>query len=142
MSASAIADALKTMLSAASAFGAQGVALDDYVVLERVSGCACVIQPVGFTNEFMTFGSAGGDRTVHEIGLECYVKDTGDPRRALAGMWQVEDLVKDVISGDRSCQGTAQSLRLSRGARLRDTYVEAGGATWLPYYMTVLAEEF
>lgn len=142
MSGSAIADALVTMLGAASAFGSEAVSKDDYACLERASGSAVMVQPEGFSNIVLTFGAPTKKHVTWQIGLEVYVKDTGDPAKVLNRLWSVQDVIKGVIDSDDTALGTAKKVVLDRGTRPRDTYTEAGGATWLPYYMTILAEEF
>lgn len=142
MSGSAIADALVTMLGATSAFGPECVSKEDYSVLERASGSALMVMPAGFENGVRTFGVTSSKAVTWRFNVEAYAKDTGDPRAVLNQVYKLADVVKAVIDADMTAQGTAKKVILSNGERPRDTYVETGGATWLPYYMTITAEDF
>lgn len=136
MGASAISDALVTMLSAASVFGDGMVTKDDYGVLERASGSCAVVEWVGLGGEPTAIGGEFDDLYTHEIAA--FAKDLDDPKATLRRVLSVIDGVVSCIRADQSLQGTAggkvQEIRANREPRVS---LEAGGQRWLPIFIEV-----
>ncbi len=140
MSGSAIADALVTMLGAASAFGSTAVG-KDYSVLERSSGSCCVVTWRRFTSVESTYGGGSHDRQwTHSI--QGFIKDLGDPISLLGRVLTFSDTILNVIEHDGTLQGTVNSVNQVNAARDLNAAVQAGGAFWIPIFVDVVSTEF
>lgn len=133
-----MADALVTVLGAASMFGSN-VSKNDFGVLDGTSSCACVVMPIGFKTEWQTFGGSK-DRTF-EFRLEVYLIDTGDPQSLLDRMWFSQDSVIDCLEDFPTLLDTAQDALCKDGVHVRNAIVESGGAAYIPFDFTVQATE-
>lgn len=140
MSASTIADALVTMLSAASSFGTTAVS-KDYGVMDTCSGSCCVVTWRGLTSVQATFGP-NWDRTwVHTI--HGFVKDTNDQQALMGRAISFIDNVRDVIESDPTLQGTVNNVqnitaRRDVGAAVRSN----AGMTFLPIMVDITSIEY
>ncbi len=140
MSGSAIADALVTMLGAASAFGSTAVG-KDYSVLERSSGSCCVVTWRRFSSVTTTYGKGSHDRQwTHSI--QGFVKDLGDPISLLGRVLTFSDTVLNVLEHDDTLQGTVKKVDRVDAARDLNAAVQAGGAFWIPIFVDVISTEF
>lgn len=128
MSASAIADALKTMLTASSALGSGG-ADTHYGVMESTAGSCAVISWRGVTSEAEVFGDVPG--RMWTFLLDGYVKDTGDPLAVMTRTLSMVDAILGVLEGDYTVQGQGEWRGEIRGERIPDVAFDIGGATWL-----------
>lgn len=130
MSASAICDALATMLSAASAFGS-GNADSHYGILESSSGSAVVIQWASLTSRVDQFGRASHER-MWTIALDMFNKDTGDPIAVGNRNKACIDTLVTCLEGDDTIQGTGEWTGIIRANRPLppEGIFEAGGANW------------
>ena len=137
--ASAVCDALITMLSATSVFGASAVGLT-YKVLETASGSAAVVVSLtGFNSISISFG---GDKERSWIfGTKLYVKDTGNPNTALARVGKCVDATLACLESDDTLQGTVDTILAIRGSRDPDRLEETGGAIWLPVEVGIEVRE-
>ena len=139
MSASAIADALVTMYSAASAFGSRSVG-KDYAVLEAATASGLVIGWQNVTQSPQAYGSPRSTERLWTFALEAFAKDTGanvNPR-TLA----VVDTVLNVIKADDTLQGTVTEVISIVGARSPGEAFTVGGATWLRMNFELQAREW
>jgi hypothetical protein len=133
MSASSIADALVTMLSATSAFGACMVSKNSYQILESAAGSCAVVQWTNLSSRRTTHGGAGGNRNRWwDFQIRCFIRDTGQPTAVLNRVWTATDLVLGTLEADETILGTADELGDVNGSRDPETVFTVGGATWLP----------
>lgn len=139
MSGSAITDALITMLGAASAFGSQNVA-KDYSVLERSSGCCCVVTWRRVVSAQVDFGDDRDRQWTHTI--QGFVKDLGDPISTMSRINAFSDTVLAVLENDDTLQGTVERIDVIEGNRDLNAAVTSGGMTWFPIYIDVVSTEF
>jgi len=139
MSGSNIGDGLIATLKAASAFDVTNVSGSDYGLLETSTACALIIQPASFGVDEKTYGRTWG--VTWNIDIECYVRDMGNPEQTLANVWTVSDQIIAAVKADESLNSSACQAIVRTGNRPRDTFVEAGGVVWLPWYITVEALE-
>jgi hypothetical protein len=140
MSGSNIGDGLVTTLTTASAFDAGNVSKDDFGVMDTTSMCAIIVQPWGLANTTHAYGKPAWD-IAWNIGLDVYVRDTGDPQEVLHNIWKVATEVLAAVQADTSLNSSACGAVISSMTRPRDTWAEAGGQTWAPLYFTVTAME-
>ena len=137
MSASAIADGLVTMLSAASVFGPGMVSKNSYQILETASGSCAVVQWTGLASHRTSMGGAGANRNrLWDFQIRCFIRDTGQPTAVMNRVWSATDLVLSTLESDESINGTAEELEDVTGTRDPETVFTVGGATWLPFTMT------
>jgi len=137
MSASAIADGLVTMLSAASVFGPGMVSKNSYQILETTSGSCAVVQWSGLTSRRTSMGGAGANRNRWwNFQIRCFIRDTNQPTAVMNRVWSATDLVLSTLESDESINGTAEELEEVIGIRDPETAFTVGGATWLPFTMT------
>ena len=141
MSASAIADALVTMLSATSALGTGSVATN-YSVLESSSGSCAVVGWTGFTSNPDTFGDPRERSCQWTMLIQGFVKDEGDPVATMNRVLATVDTIQAVINSDDTLQGTVEETLQLRGDRDPDTAVLTGGMTWLPLRVEVDCQEY
>jgi hypothetical protein len=126
--ASAVMDALETMVGATSFMGATNVGRD-YNVLESVSGSAAVIEPFGLEQYETDFDH--DHQSDWGISIRFFSKDTGDPAGIGARTACMMDLVAGTIRANPELQGTVNRSRLTLERDLPpDGFVVAGGATW------------
>lgn len=139
MSGSNIGDGLVTTLLAASAFDSRNVSKNDYGILESTTACALIVQPASFGVDEHTYGRKWA--TTWNLAVECYVRDLGNAQETLDNTWKIADEILGAVKADESLDSSACSAIVRTGDRPRDTYVEAGGIVWLPWYITVEALE-
>lgn len=141
MSASAIADALETMLSAASVFGDGNVTIGDYKVLETTSACCAVIEWSAYDSEATAFGGGNRERAwIHQVAA--FVKDRGNPVALAAGVLSTVDMVIDCLDADDSLQGTVESVDGVRASRDLREALTVGGMAWLPVFIDIETTEY
>ena len=141
MSASAIADGLVTLLSAASVFGAGNVSKNSYQVLETSTGSCVVVQWTRLTSRAMTFGNLR--HRVWNFQLRCFIRDTGDAGAVLNRVWTATDGILACLESDDTIQGTAKEIDDISGTRDPEgAFVTPGGGTWLPVEFNVAVVEF
>lgn len=145
MSASAITDAVLTMIRASSFLGTAGAG-KDYGVLETSSGSCAVVETQGLEQAEQVFA----DR-LHQadwsISVRLYSKMTGDPTGD-TGMPKrtacMLDLLAGTIRADPELQGTVN--RVTRLAIERELppegFVIAGGQTWQETQAILEVEEW
>ena len=136
MSGSAIADAIITMLSAASAMGASAVS-KDYKVLETTAGSCCVVNWLGMNEKMSAFGNPTAKEIVWTHIIHGFVKDEGDANAALQKVIGFPDTVVTTLRSDDTLQGTVEEVLAIRGKRDPELAIRAGGATWLPVFFEV-----
>jgi len=142
MSASAIADGLVTMLSAASVFGSGNVAKNSYQILETSTGSCAVVQWTRLISNPMTFGDPRSRQRTWNFQIRCFVRDTGDPNAVLNRVWSATDGIIACLESDDTIQNTAQSLNSISGTRDPESAFTVGGATWLPFDIGIEVNEF
>ena len=130
MSASAIGDALVSILGAASAFGPGSVATH-YGVLESSSGSAVVIQWTGIESHKDQFGQATNERN-WIMTLDMFAKDLGDPIALSNKLSSCIDILLTTMESNNTINATAEwtgAIRANRPMPPEGIF-EAGGATW------------
>ncbi len=142
MSGSAMADALITMLSATSCFGASMVSKNSYQILEQSTGSAAIVVWRNFNTVSAAFGNPTAKDIVWTLEVTAFCKDTGDPQTLLDKTFAAVDVILNCLKADDTLQGTAENVVAIRGSRKPDEIVEAGGAVWLPISVEVDAKEF
>ena len=108
MSASAIADALITMYSAASAFGTD--CGKTYKVLETSSGSSCVVSWTGLEARKVTMSGGTEQDYKWTFSLEVFVKDSGAPTADLGRNIEVADAVISPVFADQTLLGTVDEF--------------------------------
>ena len=131
-SASAIADGLITMFSAASQFGSGNVSKNSYQVMETSAGSCLIVQWTGYSHRPQVFGSPANTRRTWRMNLKCYIRDTGNPVATLNRVWTATDNILNCLYADDTLQGTVDMLTSVEANRDPETAYTAGGATWLP----------
>ncbi len=139
MSGSAIADAIITMLSAASAIGIDAVS-KDYKVLETTGASCCVVNWLGFNEKRITFG--GDDEIIWTHIIHGFAKDEGDANAALQRVIAFPDTILTTLRSDDTLLGTVEKIVAIRGNRDPELAIRAGGATWLPVFFEVDSQEW
>ena len=134
-SASAIADALVTMLSAASVFGSGNVNKNSYKVLETAACSAAVISLNSVRSVAVAFGN-DRERT-WSMGINAYIKDTGDPSDALNRVFNIADKVVACLDADDTILGTIDKVTNISITRNENKFTQAGGSVWLPVDIVV-----
>lgn len=126
-SASAIADGIVTLLSAASAFG-QSVSKNSYQILES-SGSAVIVQ---WSRINLLPNSLGGseDARVWDFSLRCFIRESGDLPGNLEKTWLATDKVINCIESDPTLQGTVNDTRSISARHEIESSYNIGGATW------------
>lgn len=141
-SASGIADALVTMFSAASLFGPGNVAKDSYKILETATGSCLTVQWVRYSSTPLAFGVPMSGRETWSFNLKCWVRDTGNPVAAVNRVWKATDNIINCLLADDTLQGTVDLVSGINAARDPELAITVGGATWLPFELTVDAIQF
>ena len=141
-SASAIADGLVTMFSAASLFGAGNVSKNSYQVLETSAGSCMVVQWVRYNSTPMTFGTPMAARKIWSFSLKCYVRDTGDPGATVNRVWRATDNVVACLAADDTILGLVDEIGAITATRDPELGYTVGGATWLPFEFTIETLQF
>ena len=142
MSASAMLDALVTLLSAASAFGSDMVTKATYDVLERASGSCAVLNVTGIHSRPDSFGNSRSRTRDWTFQIDAFAKDTGDPDALRSRLISIFDIVTGTLESDDTLQGTAEVTGDIDGNFSTATALEVGGALWLPAQFTITAREF
>ena len=143
MSASAMADALVTMLSAASVFGPNMVTKEDYSVLDICSGSCAVINVGGLASEPATFGTPSGRERVWEFRIDTWIKDTGDPFIMRTRVLSLTNLVLTTLESDETLQGTAFDVgRIAMRYDPTSSIYKYGSRLWCNPVWTVAAREY
>jgi hypothetical protein len=141
MSASAIADAIVTNLSAASVFGAGGVSKSSYRVLESMSGSCAVVSFADMMARPVTFGSPRKFDSDWTLEVTIFIKDTGDPSALLNKVFTATDGTLASLRSDDTLQGTSDGIVQISGGFEPGRAVETGGFTWLPVTFRVVVRE-
>ena len=128
--ASAIADGLVTLLSAASMFGSTGVSKDSYQVVET-STCSAVVRFVGLHSEAVGFGRPPDRQRTWQFNIKCYVRDLGDPQSTINRVWLCADKVVSCLESDDTIQGTADRVDNIDVTHNPERAETTGGGTWL-----------
>jgi hypothetical protein len=142
MSASAIADALVTMLSATSAFGSGAVSKSSYKVLETSSASCAVVSPLSMTSIPTTFGSPRDRERLWTFRVQGFRKDTGDPDAVLSGVYAIIDAIVDCVEGDDTVQGTGEATGEFEMEHTPGEALIVGGAAWVPVFVDVGIKEW
>jgi hypothetical protein len=137
MSASAIADALVTMLSAASVFGSGAVSKSSYKVLETVAASCAVVSPLRCETVPVTFGSPRERERNWTFRIQGFRKDTGDADAVLNGVYAIIDGVIDCVESDDTVQGTALATGDFVIEHTPGEALTVGGAAWVPVWIDV-----
>jgi len=141
MSASAIADGLVTMFSAASLFGASMVSKDSFQILESSSGSCLMVGWTGLTDTAMNFGN--GKERHWTFNLHCYIRDTGNAVGVMDKVWTATDLIIACLDSDDTIQGTAQGIDSISGHNDPEhAYQLPSGALWKDFNFQVSIMEF
>ncbi len=137
--ASGLADALVTMLTATSVFGASMVAKSNYLVLEQSSGSCAVVS---FTAvDTRVDAHAHGLQRIWENNVEIFIRDTGDADTVLNRIYSAVDATLLCLESDDTIQGQVSEVVSTNIRRDRNRFVEAGGATWLPIEVSLETRE-
>jgi len=143
MPATEIKDGLITTLSAASAFGENGVSTN-YSVLEGSAGSCLVISWLNVGSGKTTFGPSQIER-LWTFSVEIFLQDQGDHVKLMNKPFEAIDTIIATLESDPTVQGTATDVsRISafhRPSAFREL-VEAGGITWLMFNIEVDVKEF
>ena len=137
--ASAINQAFLDNLSAASVFG-EGQVSNDYGVMESTSACCCVVNPIGYLWEAMTFGN--NRKNTWQWLLEVKVKDQGDPGQLNRNAIAITDKVLLTLQSDDSLQDTIQGIgavEMSQNLRELET---VGSFSWRAIDVTVTLQDW
>ena len=135
-SASAICDALITMLTSSSVLGASMASINNWGVLERASGCCAVVGFQGYKSVPATFG--GGDYDTEEMYfIHAYVKDTANVSVDLNNIQALVTTIANCIQADYSLLGTVDIVNQFTANRRPNDGLQVGGFLWLPIEMTV-----
>jgi hypothetical protein len=129
-SASAICDALVTMLTSSSVLGASMASVQNWSVLEKASACCAVVGFQGYQETPIGFG---GDTESNETYfINAYVKDTANVANDLNNIQTLVTKVANCISADNSLLDTVDMV-LRFTANHRPGYANViGGFAWLP----------
>ena len=138
-SSSAIADALITMLSATSAFGANMVTKNDYSVLEKAAGSCATITWTGLNSLPIAFGN-DRERSI-TMRVDVFVRDVSNPIDTLNNVYTAGDVAVTCLEADDTLLGTVSMVDAIRATRNPDRFVQAGGVTWLPVEVLVEVTE-
>jgi len=147
VSIQSVRDGLITVLTAASAFDASQVSGCDYGILETSDSCAIMVMPVGIASEPITFGAPRQRLVTWEIEIQAYVKDIGDTITVLSNVWTIADEVRGALDSDDTLDGSCKKSKITGAAQPKGSgggpeMLDAGGATWIPWYFTVAADQF
>lgn len=132
--ASAINQAFLDNLSAGSVFG-EGQVSNDYGVMESTSACCCVVNPIGYLWEAMTFGN--NRKNTWQWLLEVKVKDQGDPGQLNRSAIAITDKVLLTLQSDDSLQGTVMEIGAVEMSQDLRELQEIGGHAWRALDVTV-----
>ncbi len=138
-SSSAIADALITMLSAASVFGTNMVTKNDYSVLEKAAGSCATITWTNLKSVAVAFGN-DRERSL-TMRVDVFVRDTSNPIEVLNNVYTAGDVAVTCLEADDTLQGTVNMVDAIQATRNPDRFVQAGGVTWLPVEILVEVTE-
>ena len=147
MSLQGVRDGLIVTLAAASAFDTKQISGSDYGILETSDSCAIMVMPLGISSEPLTFGAPRQRLITWELDVQAYVKDTGDPITVLGNLWVIADEVRGALDSDDKLDSSCKKAKIRsatqpKGVGRGPDAVDAGGATWIPWYFTVAADEF
>lgn len=137
--ASAINQAFLTNLSAASVFG-EGQVSNDYGVMESTSACCCVVNPIGYLWEAMTFGN--NRKNTWQWLLEVKVKDQGDPGQLNRNAIAITDKVLLTLQSDDSLQDTVMGIGAVEMSQDLRELEEIQGHAWRPVNITVTLQDW
>ncbi len=142
-SPSAIADALKTMFGAASAFGSDFVTVGTYDVLDRASASCMVINWTGYRGVAETFGDPPAFWQLNDFELAVFLKDTGDPFYLTRQVLTAASLVQGTLTADDLLQGTIDALEGIAGKFTPNRGVQSGaGVAYLPIIYNITTRQF
>lgn len=139
-SASPIADALVTILSAASVLGSQAVSKDDYQVLMSAS-VAAVVDWSNLIGQAMTWGS--DLRYEWNFRISVFIRDTGDPASVKRSVWTTGDKLVTAFRDNQTLLDTVQqitSISMERTPGM--TFTLPNGDTWMPIDVNVRVVEW
>ena len=139
-SPSSIAQALYTMFSAASAFGAGNVSTCSYAILENAAYAALFISYTNLDDAEMTFGT--GRERIWDFQIKAFVRDTGDPEATLARTYSCAPTIIQTIEAVQTLQGTCVSVPRITLNRNPEIALNINGTSWLPLEGTVQAKEW
>ena len=140
MSGSAIADALVTMLSAASVLGSGNVSKSSYQVLESAATHSAVVQWTGIRTEQNAFG--GQHRRIWDMDMHVFIRDTNDPVAAINRVWSLTDKIIACLDADPTLLNTCTDTGMLSANRDPEQAYVVGGATWLPFHMNLEVQEY
>lgn len=137
--ASAINQAFLDNLSAASVFGS-GQVSNDYGVMESTSACCCIVNPVGYTWEAMTFGN--NRRNTWQWLLEVKVKDQSDPGQLNRNAIAITDKVLGTLQSDDDLQETIKGIGAVEMSQDLKILEEVSGFVWRNIDVTVTLQDW
>lgn len=143
MSASAIKDGFITQLSAASAFGTNGVSTN-YRILEQTAGSCLVISWINLDSTPLAYGTTHIDR-VWTFSVEIFLKDTGDPIAVLNRPFAAIDTIVSALEDNPTVQGTCEEVPAIRAFHRPSEFrqiIDAGGNTWLMFNIEIDLREW
>ncbi len=139
--ASAVCDALITMLTATSMFGASGAGIT-YKTLEVFTGSAgAVVSFAGLNSTLAAFGNPAVRDRLWTFSVTLWIKDTGNPVTAMSRVGKVTDATVACIESDDDLLGTVDTVLSVNAIRDPDRAFDSGGATWLPVNVTITTKE-
>jgi len=141
MSASAIADALVTMLNASSAIGIGTTKKTTYELLETTASAAAIVKWRSFNSNPSSFGAPCGRRNTWNFEIKCFIRDTNDPGSATTKVWILTDKILNCIADDNTLLGTCDMVNRVYGEYDPETLFNVNGATWITFSINCEAVE-
>ena len=136
MSASAIADGIITIFTAASPFGAQHVTKNNYALMET-SACAIVVQSIRNQTAPYAYGRNGQWKDSRTFFLDCWLKETGNPQSDLNNLLTFQDDVEYVLRNNDTLNDTARGISEIRMERDPEAVWVYGGQQWFRLFCEV-----
>lgn len=133
MSASAIADALVTMLNAASVVGIGTTKKTTYELLETTASAAAIVKWRSFNSNPSSFGSPCDRTNTWNFEIKCFIRDLNDPGSATTKIWTLTDKILNCIASDNTIQGTCDMVNRISGDHDPEALFNINGATWLTF---------
>jgi hypothetical protein len=121
-----------------ASFTARQVSACDYGVLDNSGACAIVIQPLTSSIEW---GVYDGIMPTWGMRVEAYIKDTGNPCAVLTRVWDIHDVITEIVTTGSTINTLHRSARPVSFSRPPDSYIEFNGTDYLPVYVTVEVKE-
>lgn len=124
----------------ASALGTKAVSRNNFAVLETSASTAAIVTFNGVTSEPDAMGTGRARRWT--IGVDVFVKDTGNPTALLDTVASATDALLPLLEAAETWNGVVDIVQnVTATFRLEDM-VQAGGAAWVPVSFVLEALDF